>query len=244
MIMDFFRELAEESFTALKVKGEKLKTSKYCTLSKYSFNGSSSKRLAGDYYTLSYKKTDFGNNALSEDISDLIAKTLSKIVDKKARPLVVGLGNSFVTSDALGSETVNALFEKNRDSKLMLFKPSVYALTKIESADIINGIAKVSRPDVIIAVDTLCCLNTDKLYSTIQITDAGIIPGSGLVNPRTPITKATLGVPVISIGMPLISYSANNLNPDSCVTPKEIDIIVKIASRIIANGIFKSINKE
>lgn len=244
LVMDTFRELAEESFSSLGIKGEIVKTSKTLSVSKYRFDKEGETRLKGTYYTVNYKKREFGKKSFAKELSESIKGVLSSLISKIKKPLVVGLGNSFITSDALGSQTINALIDKNSDSNVMLFKPSVYGLTKIESSDVIKGLVSVVSPDCIIAVDTLCCLNEDRLYSSVQISDAGIIPGVGLGNPRTPLTKQTLSIPVISIGIPLISYSSDNLNPDSCVTPKEIDVVVKICAKILADGIFDFIKKR
>lgn len=234
--MDTFRELAEESFTALGIKGEKVKQSKSIGVSKFFFDEDSRKRLKGTYYTIAYPKANFGKKSFCKEVSEEIGATLSAFGFSHAKPLIVGLGNSSITSDALGTQTVNALVDKKL-ADTMLFKPSVYGITKIESSMVIKGLCGVVSPDCIIAVDTLCCLDENKLYSSIQITDAGIIPGGGLGNSRVPITKETMNIPVISIGIPLISYSSDNLNPDFCVTPKEIDIIVKISAKLIADGI-------
>lgn len=238
LAMDTFRELAEEAFLGLGIKGEKIKNTKSISVSKFVFDGDSRTRLNGTYVTIAYSKKDFGSECFCRSVSGEVSAVLSELGFPHKKPLIVGLGNSSITSDSLGSQTVNALVDKKL-AETMLFKPSVYGITKIESASVIKGLCGVVSPDCIIAVDTLCCIDENKLYSSIQITDAGIIPGGGLGNARTPLTKETLSVPVVSIGIPLISYSSDNLNPDSCVTPKEIDIIVKISAKLLADGIFE-----
>lgn len=242
--MDHFKELAEEAFVAQGVSGKTVKKYNDLSITSYHFNKIGSNRLSGNYYTLSYNKSRFGNDKLFSRISSSISSVLDTLNSATDKPLVIGLGNESITADALGSLTVNVLTESNYDGKIMLFKPSVFGLTRMESADIINGIVNVVKPSSIIAVDTLCCLNDSNLYSSIQITDAGIIPGGGLGNPRPAITQKSLGIPVISIGIPLISYSQSNLDPNYCVTPKEIDIIVKMCSKLLANGITAHISKK
>ncbi len=240
--MDPFNELAEEAFTKIGLDAEPIKSGRYCKLAKFSFDAKNgmSGRLTGNYFTVSYQKNNFGNNSLSNEISKFISYAVSELVPKADNPLIVGLGNSFITSDSLGNCTINFLSQNNPHG-FMLCTPSVFGLTKIESTDVIKGLSSQIHPDVIIAVDTLACIDENKLFSSVQITDAGIVPGKGLGNPRPPLTKELLGIPVISIGIPLISYSSGSLNPDSCVTPKEIDIIVKICAKIIAKGIQEAI---
>lgn len=242
--MDHFKELAEEAFAAIGIAGKTLKQYKDLSVTSYHFDKNGSNRLSGNYYTISFNKNLFGNDKLFCRIITSISSVLDTVNSVTDRPLIVGLGNESITSDALGSLTVNVLSETNNNGKIMLFKPSVYGLTRIESVDVINGIVNVVKPSSIIAVDTLCCLNDKNLYSSIQISDAGIIPGGGLGNPRPAITQKSLGVPVISIGIPLISYSQYNLNPNYCITPKEIDIIVKLCSKVIANGILKHLSTK
>ncbi len=235
--MDHFIGLAEEAFVAQGISGKTVKQYKDLSITSYHFDKKGSNRLSGNYYTLSFNKSLFGNEKLFCRISSSISSVLDTLNSDTDKPLVVGLGNESITADALGSLTVNVLGENNQYGKFMLFKPSVFGLTRIESADVINGIVNVVKPSSIIAIDTLCCFNDKNLYSSIQISDAGIIPGGGLGNPRPAITQKTLGIPVISIGIPLISYSQGNLDPNYCITPKEIDIIVKLCSKLIAKGI-------
>lgn len=242
--MDHFIELAEEAFVAQGITGKTVKQYKDLSVTSYHFDKKGSNRLSGNYYTISFNKNLFGNEKLFCRISSSISSVLDQLNSATDKALIIGLGNESITADALGSLTVNVLSEANKDGKFMLFKPSVFGLTRIESADIINGIVNVVKPSSIITVDTLCCLNDKNLYSSIQISDAGIIPGGGLGNPRPAITQKTLGLPVISIGIPLISYSQDNLDPNYCITPKEIDIIVKICSKLIAKGITAHILKK
>ncbi len=92
------------------------------------------------------------------------------------------------------------------------FCPSVMANTGIESFDIIRGIVRSIKPDYIIVIDSLASLSIDRLNRTIQITDSGINPGSGIGNNRKEISKDTLGVPVIAIGVPTVVYSSIIVN--------------------------------
>lgn len=236
--MDSFNELAEEAFVKIGIDAEPVKSGRFCKLAKFSFDSkkSPSNRLSGNYFTVNFRKNHFGNSNLSLEIAKFVSSVLGELLPSSENPLIVGLGNAFITSDSLGTQTINFL-AKNNPQKFMLSTPGVFGLTKIESTDVIKGIASQTHPDAVIVIDTLACIDEDKLFSSVQITDAGIVPGKGLGNPRSPLTKDVLGIPVVSLGIPLISYASGNLNPDSCVTPKEIDVIVKICAEILANGI-------
>ena len=122
----------------------------------------------------------------------------------------------------------------------MLFKPWVYGECKIESADSVNGIVSVTKPSAVIAIDTLGCLGIDKLFSSFQLSTAGITPGEAVGNARTRLDEKTLGVPVITLGVPLISVDPEE---EVCVTPKEIDIVVDVAANVLSESILTAIDK-
>ena len=136
--------------------------------------------------------------------------------------LVVGLGNRDVTPDALGPHTGECLnvtrhivkeygkYAMGKEAVQMVsaIAPGVMAQTGMESYEIIKGIAETTKPDAVIVVDALAARNTKKLNRTIQIADTGIHPGSGVGNHRNEISKETLGVPVIAIGVPTVVDAA------------------------------------
>ena len=130
--------------------------------------------------------------------------------------LVVGLGNSNSTPDSLGPKVVdNIVVTKHlfdidgidvldEYRNVSAIKPSVLALTGIETRDIIKGIISISKPDFLIIVDALSSSSISRVNKTIQITDTGISPGSGVGNNRGELSKDTLGIPVIGIGVPTV----------------------------------------
>ena len=124
----------------------------------------------------------------------------------------------------------------------------VLGTTGIESAEIVKAITEKIKPDIIIVIDALACSELSRLGKTIQISDAGISPGSGVENKRKELSQRTLGVPVIAIGVPTIidmhtiveeltGKRANNNMPNMMVTPKDIDQLVSHASRLISTGL-------
>lgn len=135
--------------------------------------------------------------------------------------LVVGLGNAEITADAVGPKTVHRLtvtrhlhehdrriFRLLGRCQLSAFAPGVLGQTGMEAADLIRGAVEAARPDVVLAIDALAARATERLAATVQLSDTGISPGSGIGNRRRSIDRDTVGVPVISLGIPTVVDSA------------------------------------
>lgn len=167
--------------------------------------------------------------------------------------LVAGLGNMEITADALGPKTSGYVFATRHISrelkKQMGFEnlksvssvsTGVLGDTGIESAEIIKGIADVIKPSCIIAVDALAASSAERLGTTVQFSDSGVSPGSGVGNHRFEISEKTLGVPVISIGIPtVVSTAVISGREDSSlfVTPREIDKLTEQGAKLIGMSI-------
>lgn len=162
---------------------------------------------------------------ISEKLAEYIKEMLPEAETEKSI-LVVGLGNQDVTADALGPNVVDNLYitrhvikeygkaAYNR-SKMHLISsivPGVMAKTGMETAEIIKGVVKQTTPDIIIVIDALAARSTRRLNRTIQITNTGIHPGSGVGNHRNAITEESLGIPVIAIGVPTVVDAATIVN--------------------------------
>ena len=140
--------------------------------------------------------------------------------------LTVGLGNREVTPDALGPYVVDQLHitrhmvqeygryavEKEESRIVSAVVPGVMAQTGMETAEIVQGIVKETKPDMILVIDALAARSSKRLNRTIQISDAGIHPGAGVGNHRSVITKETMGIPVIAIGVPTVVDAATIVN--------------------------------
>ncbi len=176
----------------------------------------------------------------------------SFIPDGKA--LVVGLGNERICSDSLGAKalryipatshlSVNPFFNELSMREVSVIETSVTGKTGIESAEQVRCIAEACNVDFVITIDSLACSETAQLCNTIQVTDAGIMPGSGVGNNRREINRRTIGRKVISVGVPtIIDYrTENNI---FMVTPRNIDEIVSNFSKIIGKGISRILNSE
>lgn len=165
------------------------------------------KKPMGNYITIESDKLKYTDQEHETEM----AKVLSKIIDKlgenikKKKVMVVGLGNRDATPDALGPRVISGI---NINDNIFAVAPGVMAQTGMETADFVMALAKEIRPEVIIAVDALAARSTKRLNTTIQVSDTGISPGSGVGNHRQEISKKTLGIPVIAIGIPTVVDAA------------------------------------
>lgn len=175
------------------------------------------KKKEGVYVTISFNDiTDSLNyknvlNVLIDEIKKLLKK---ESIRDEAKTLIIGLGNIDATPDALGAKTIKDIIVTRHlyllndyDPKyrnVSAFSPGVMGNSGIETIDIIDGIIKKIKPDFLIVIDSLCASNINRINKTIQMTNTGIHPGSGIGNNRKEISKETLGIPVIAIGVPTV----------------------------------------
>ncbi|MBQ4283711.1 MAG: GPR endopeptidase [Lachnospira sp.] len=170
-------------------------------------------REKGRYITIEAKELSYAEEDYSKKLTDIVADKIIGLtkphIEKGGNVLVVGLGNREVTADSLGPLVVDGL-NINRhldsESKVLITSlcPGVMAQTGIETAQIIKGVVTESKPKVIIVIDALAARDSRRLNSTIQISDRGINPGSGVGNHRVGITEKYVGVPVVAIGVPTV----------------------------------------
>lgn len=224
----------------------------------------------GSYITISFN--DITDTRNKKNVEKILVKELKGLIKKLGITkddscLVVGLGNINSTPDALGPKVIDKvmvtryLYEIEKIEpdpnyrNVATFVPGVTGNTGIESSDVIMSIINSIKPSFIIVIDALASNGIDRLNKTIQLTDTGISPGSGVNNTRKEISKYVLNIPVISIGMPtvidvntIINESISNIesvninNYNMMVTTKEIDFIIEKASSLIANSINKALH--
>lgn len=205
-------------------------------------------------------KNDEKVNALVCDIKNEI----KKLIGGAKRVLVVGIGNDVLLSDSLGPRVVSNLQIKE-GSEIELYKicPNVASNTGIDSFDLIKSVISIVKPQKIIAIDSLASRNFSRVGSSFQLSDAGIVPGSGCgKRQQFVLNKESLGVPVIAIGVPMVVHiksclfellssikmeqlnllnilSSDKLNALNGVilTPKEIDLMLEFCSGVLANAL-------
>ncbi len=183
------------------------------------------KKKKGDYITISFQ--DITDSSNFTKVYDILVKELTKIlkltnIKDSDKCLIIGLGNNKSTPDSLGSETLKNITVTRHLYKLgdvsskyrniSILEPNVFGSTGIESKDVILGVVREIKPDFIIAIDSLAASNIDRCQKTIQITNTGIHPGSGIGNNRGEISKETIHIPVIAIGIPTVVSSAVIVN--------------------------------
>lgn len=205
----------------------------------------------GKYFTVKFKSLLSLNN--TSDLENAVLYTLKNLVAKDLREevLIVGLGNTDITPDALGPLTANRILatrhidrELKERLNLTALKsvsaliPGVIGKTGIEAAETVCAAAKSIKPSVIIVIDALAACKAENLCCTIQLSNSGISPGSGVNNSRKELSQNTLGVPVIAIGIPTVTDSASIIKEGEAdiqmmVTPKEIDMLIDKASEFL-----------
>jgi spore protease len=178
-------------------------------------------KLPGKYVTIEVpglrrKDTELQNQVATKFTQVFYQFLQEAGISKKAKALVVGLGNWNVTPDALGPIVVENILVTSHLFELMpndvhegyrpvsALSPGVLGITGIETSEIVFGVIERTKPDFIIAVDALASRALSRVNTTIQISDTGINPGSGVGNKRKPISQAALGIPVIAIGVPTV----------------------------------------
>ena len=226
----------------------------------------------GVYITLEAPAMTEPEEDYHQEISEILADELRGILpepDKEQSILVVGLGNREVTADSLGPNVVDNLFvnrhivrefgkvayNRSKMHQVSSLIPGVMAKTGMESAEIIKGVISETKPDAVIVIDALAARSTKRLNRTIQITNTGIHPGSGVGNHRNAITQESLHVPVLALGVPTVVDAATivgdamgerpvalkELN-NMYVTTKDVDQQIQQISHILCDGINKALN--
>ncbi|MCD8131904.1 MAG: GPR endopeptidase [Lachnospiraceae bacterium] len=181
------------------------------------------KKPIGTYITIEAPTLAGGDEGYHGKISSLLSRQIRELLPEgeQRELLVVGLGNRAVTADALGPKTIDHLAvnrhilpfyreETRRETFTVLsaIEPGVMAKTGIETAQVVQSIARSLKPDAVLVLDSLAARSVHRLYTTIQISNTGIAPGSGVGNHRNAIDRETLGVPVIAVGIPVVVDAA------------------------------------
>lgn len=210
------------------------------------------------------------SSIIEKEIRRLCEKTVGITITKSTRVLVAGVGNAMISSDSLGPMTAEMIsptrhlmsvdeFKFLECSEVSVIKTAVLGQTGIESSELIKSICEKISPDIVVTVDALAARSVSRLASTIQLSDTGISPGSGIGNARRHIDKKALGVPVISIGVPTVVDSATLIfdtldeagieelddriiktlenSRSFFVTPKDCDFVNQRISKILSNAI-------
>ena len=173
-------------------------------------------RPIGNYMTLESADKEHSDEHSDKNLSgtklpdtNLLASYINGLLPSSAHSfLIVGLGNANMTADALGPLTIEKMAQSGMASHTSMIVPGVFAQTGMESCEIIQGIVQQTSPDCVITIDALAARSAFRLGTTVQLTDTGIRPGSGVGNARKGITKENMKIPVIAIGIPTVVSAA------------------------------------
>ena len=218
----------------------------------------------GNYITIEMRP--FSNESSVEDSRrEAVSKELERLLPKEGTMLVAGLGNCDITPDALGPKTGGKIFTTRHISDehagsvglgklraVCALAPGVLGKTGIELAEILLGVVRKIQPAAVVVVDALASRNLSRLGSTVQLSDTGICPGSGVGNSRSEISEKTLGIPVVSVGVPTVVDAATLAEEllgsgdlgdqkdkagQMMVTPREIDAVIDHAAGLLSLSI-------
>ena len=178
----------------------------------------------GTYITIDMKNLKIAGNDEIQQASEIVTKELknlkNKHTNKEGDILIVGLGNVYVTPDSLGPKVVKDIditrhllryapqYLEKDTRPISAIAPGVLGTTGIETMEVIKGIVENIKPKLIIVIDSLASKSIERISSTVQIADTGIVPGAGVGNTRNEISKRTLNIPVIAIGVPMVVDAA------------------------------------
>ena len=211
----------------------------------------------GKYCTVEFDRLDRVSDI--EGIITAVVNCLKKLApEPHSCALVVGLGNTDITPDALGPFVANGVLatrhlssELKKTLGLESLKsvcsvvPGVLGKTGIEAFDLISAAVEHIKPSIIIAVDALAARSATRLCRTVQLSDSGICPGSGVNNARKELSEATFSIPVIAVGVPTVidanSFLPEDIREDSqenmMVTPKDIDLLISKSATILSRAL-------
>ncbi len=204
---------------------------------------------------------------------EMIAKEIARMLPKDPKlVLVAGLGNRSITPDALGPDVAGQILATRHIKKevaqaaglgdltpVAAIAPGVLGQTGVETGEIIASVAREIQPSAVIVIDALASKSLERLGCTIQISDSGIVPGSGVQNARKALNRETMGIPVIAIGIPTVvdaaTIACDLLDDESdatrqkveprgaamMVTPREVDVMIERAAKVLGLAINKAL---
>lgn len=253
------------------------KDTEYITITDISISSDEAERVIGKkkgrYITIELKNPELNTTELQESAAKVLASQIAPFISalnkKEPEIMVAGLGNWHITADSLGPKVIDKIVVtrhvKNLENveidgrlgSVCAVSPGVMGITGIETGEIIRGMISTVKPDILLVIDALASRKASRVNATIQISDTGIIPGSGVGNHRMELSKETLGIPVIAIGVPTVvdavtlvrdilenagAKAGRDVLSDAnaanmVVTPKNIDIAIERMASVISSGI-------
>lgn len=273
---DIADELVEDNKKNLFADGSSSFVSKYLNgITKHTVDlekNNAFERPPGSYITIDSPHVLTYNFDVLKSTKKTLSEEIRKFLLDRKRILVIGIGNRGQTSDSLGPKVVSLLEktlsmenlseQKKEGRKMFVFSPNISFNTGIESVDIVKSLVSTVKPDALIVVDSLCSRKLGRIGTSFQISNVGLAPGSGIGGEKEEISKSTMGVYTVAIGVPMVVFASElalelffeeKVNEeflkgrfrekmkrtfeDFVVTPRDIDSIVAVCASIISESI-------
>lgn len=258
--MQFRTDLAMEAAANMAAQKQQIEGMELCSLDLTEQEAARIGKGVGRYITATLPPLTDDEHEL-EKKAVVLGEQLRSLLPATGSVLMVGLGNEAITPDALGPKTASMVLatrhiggEFARSVGLddlrptVVLKPDVLGNTGMESSEMVLGVCRVVRPAAVIAVDALAARSVERLGCTVQLSDTGISPGSGVGNNRKALNRDTLQLPVVGLGVPTVvdagtlvrdftgnpSISVPPHSEQMMVTPREIDLMIARAARLLA----------
>lgn len=212
-------------------------------------------KAMGRYITIDAPRLTERDKDVYHDVSTKIASEITRLmgqISEKATILIIGLGNRYITPDSLGPRVAEKVYVTRHITQYMpeaidgelravcSIAPGVLGVTGLETFEVAKGLAERLKPDLIIAIDSLASRRAARINTTVQLTDTGISPGSGVGNNRQGLTPETLGAPVLAIGIPLVVYASTisqdtiSLIADETGRHNDEERLLQLAEKVIS----------
>lgn len=233
----------------------------------------------GSYVTVEVTPFSKASDLFSHQLT-VLSEQIKKLIPDSGLVLIAGLGNKTITPDALGPRAAELIFatrhigaelrksigmENIRNAAVII--PGVLGKTGVETGEIIESVARKVKPCAVIVIDALASRRLERLGTTVQMATSGVVPGSGVGNARSRIDEQTLGIPVLSVGVPTVvdaatlasdlieqaGYATDGAEFEKLlkpigerimVTPKEIDLMIERAAQLVAMSINCALQPE
>lgn len=192
-------------------------------------------KRAGRYITLEGESSAAGMTAL-------FRRALMQVIPPRGRLFAAGLGNPDITQDSLGAAAVRSMAaRRGRRYSLSAIETDVAVRTGLDTARLVKAAARELNADCVIAIDALACHDPRYIGRTVQISDAGMIPGGGAGESRGELSRGRLGMPIAAVGVPTVtalsSVTGREADRSFLITAADIDVVVKMWAEVIGGGI-------
>lgn len=192
-------------------------------------------------------------NSSAAEMVEALAAGIKALLPEKGTILVVGLGNREITPDALGPSVAEQILVTRHLADtfpdlraVAAITPNVLGKTGLEAIETIRAVTEKVQPAALIVIDAMASASIERLGTTVQIANTGIVPGSGVLNSRKELNQQTLGIPVIAVGIPTVTDLSQLIGHETAepmmTTPRQIDLLIQRGASFLASGINRALH--